>query len=96
MVDFFFLTQARALPLTTGSLRAQHPKAVKGEGDTEGDPVEPITLSLTTTTVTNSTPVSEMTSRKTHAVNLTRGPPASADEGKEWDQHLYYALRPMT
>ena len=53
----------------------------QSEGDTEDDPVGPMTPSSTTKIVTSSTPVAEKTSRKTRAVSSTRAASASTDGG---------------
>ena len=63
-------------------------KSGQSEGDTEDDPVGPMTPGSTTKIVTSSTPVAEKTSRKTHAVSFTRAASASTDGGdlddEEW------------
>ena len=82
--------QAGALPIMTGSLRVQHPKADKASAikKIEDDPVGPMTPGSTTKIVTSSAPVAEKTSRKTHAVSFTRAASASTDGGdlddEEW------------
>ena len=63
-------------------------KSGQSDGDTEDDPVGPMTPGSTTKIVTSSTLVAEKTSRKMHAVSFTRAASASTDGGdlddEEW------------
>ena len=84
--DFFDAGEGAANDDRVSSRAAS--KSGQSEGDTEDDPVGPMTPGSTTKIVTSSTPVAEKTSRKTHAVSFTRAASASTDGGdlddEEW------------